>query len=66
MRVIKVGPGQLELEGTMISAVRFYKANGATFSGWIIKDDRDGTFSDPVETEVETRHFMLTCYGEGI
>lgn len=40
--------------GTMLAhADRFTLASGASFSGWVVRNDRTSTYTDPIATKPE-------------
>lgn len=37
----------------LVTAVRYTRAEGATFSGWVVRNERDGTHSDPIRLRAD-------------
>lgn len=53
-------PGHLTRNDEQAEAVRYYKADGARFSGWIVRSTTDQySYSDPVPTKPEAIELLL-------
>lgn len=53
--------GRIERKDGQVEAVRYYKTDGANFSGWIVRSNRDiYSYSDPIPTKAEAIKAMLT------
>lgn len=50
-------------------ATRYYKRDGATFSGWIVASHGDGSHSDPIpnkrEAMAQLRREVAACFNRG-
>lgn len=52
--------GRLERSDEEVEAVRYYKTEGATFSGWVIRSRVDSySYSDPIPTKAEAIRYLL-------
>jgi hypothetical protein len=56
----QVRPGLLLRDDGQVEAVRFYLADGAAFSGWIVRSTTDQySYSDPIPTKPEAIDALL-------
>lgn len=52
---------QMERSDGEAEAVRYWKSEGATFSGWIVRSTHNSySYSDPIPTQAEARRTLLT------
>jgi len=52
--------GRIVRDDQQVEAVRFYKSEGATFSGWIVRSTTDDySVSDPIPTKAEAIEALL-------
>lgn len=56
-------PGRLVRDDELVEAVRFYRSEGASFSGWIVRNVRGFIHgehpSDPIRTRAEAVEVLL-------
>lgn len=59
LRVVEVAPTLYLTPDLEVEAARFSRAEGAHFTGWVVRYDRRGEYSDPIPTKAEALRLMV-------
>lgn len=53
--------GRLSRDDGLVEAVRYYRSDGASFSGWVIRSTYDSySYSDPISNKTEAAECLLS------